>query len=82
MNKLINLETYKRMAKNFVTPNIISYVMTSDGRIIEFSRGHFMGKMYWGVSEFDTNVKTTHRGQCFNQYRLAKMYFNTLLGAF
>jgi len=64
MNKEHQMNSYRRIAKNFMTPDVIEVVMTSDGRIIELSKGTgIKDEKIWGVTEFDTDLKTTRRGQ-------------------
>ncbi len=42
----------KKMGKNFVTPNIIGYYVKGN-RVIEFSKGEFLGKPIFGVTVRD-----------------------------
>ena len=84
MNKEHILEDYHRMGKNFMTPIVKDYVLTSDGRVVELSTGNgIRGEKIWGVSEFKWNkgIETTRRGQMFTSIRDARRYFNILLGA-
>lgn len=86
MNKQNILEQYKRMGKNFMTPNIKDYVLTGDDRIVELSTGYDMGdKQIWGVTELqkiDGQLQTTKRGQMHRSAQSARKHFNQLLGAF
>lgn len=81
MNKEYQMNSYRRIAKNFMTPDVIEFVLTTDGRIIELSKGTGIGnEPIWGVTEFDTDLKTTRRGQMHTSERSARKHFNTLLG--
>lgn len=81
MNKEHQINAYKRIAKNFMTPDVIDFRLTDDGRIIELSQGTGIGRgKIWGVTEFDTNLKTTRRGQMHTSAQSARKHFNTLLG--
>jgi len=86
MTKQNILEQYKRMGKNFMTPNVKSYILTEDNRIVELSSGtDFEGKVIYSVSEFkngDYGLETTKRGQMHRSLKSAKKHFNILLGAF
>lgn len=65
-----------------MTPDIKDVVMTTDGRIIELSTGTgIKNEKIWGVTEFDTNLQTTRRGQMHTSAQSARKHFNTLLGA-
>jgi hypothetical protein len=82
MNIQDQLSRYRKISPNFMTPHIKNYVMSSDGRIIEMSVGEDLdGKKIWGVTEFDTNLKTTRRGQMHRSLVSARRHFNILLGA-
>ena len=86
MNKQHILEQYKRMGKNFMTPDVKKYVMTTDNRIIELSTGFDMdSQKIWGVTELkeeDGILATTKRGQMHRSAKNARKHFNVLLGAF
>lgn len=86
MNKTHMNEDYKRMGKNFVTPDIKEAVTTSDNRIVELSTGIGMkGEKIWGVSEFKYNeegrLETTRREQMHRSASSARRHFNVLLGS-
>jgi len=82
MNKEHQINYYRRIAKNFMTPDVIEFQLTTDGRIIELSKGTGIGnEPIWGVTEFDTDLKTTRRGQMHTSAKSARKHFNTLCGA-
>ena len=82
MNKEHQINAYKRIAKNFMTPDVIEFVLTDDGRIIELSTGAGIGRCkIWGVTEFDKYLQTTRRGQKHTSAKSARKHFNILLGA-
>ena len=75
-------DQYKRMAKNFMTPNVRETEITSDGRLLELSDGYDMdGKNIYGVTEFETidgKLQTTRRGQMHRTIQSARKHFNNL----
>lgn len=81
-NKQHLLEDYKKMAKNFMTPNIREYQLTADNRIIELSAGYGIdGRKIYGVTEFtviDGRLETTRRGQMHNTIISARRHYNNL----
>jgi hypothetical protein len=85
MNKGNILDAYRRMGKNFVTPDVMDYVQTQDGRIVEIAKGTgLMGEKLWGVSEFkdgESGLQPTGRGQLHYSLISARRYFNILLGS-
>jgi len=87
MNKQYIREEYKKMGKNFMTPDIKQFVLTPDNRIVELSTGYDMdGKKIYGVTEFEKvqgeRLQTTKRGQMHRSIQSARKHFNVLLGAF
>lgn len=87
MNITYIKEQNNKMGKNFMTPEIINYTITPDGRIIELSAGLDLdNKKVFGVSEFilndDKKLETTRRGQMHHTKQSARKHFNILLGSF
>lgn len=86
MNRQHIKESYEKMGKNFMTPDVIDYRFTKDYKVIELSKGHAIdGKQIWGVTEFETidgRLQTTRRGQMHTSLKSARKHFNILLGCF
>jgi len=77
-------EEYKKIAPNFMTPDVKDFVLTPDNRIIELSTGTGIdGKPIWGVTEFTKEqgerLQTTRRGQMHTSAKSARKHFNILL---
>lgn len=80
MIKENHIQAYRRISPNFMTPNILEYVMTPDNRIIELSQGTGIGgESIWGVTEFDEELHTTRRGQMHRSKKSARIHFNKLI---
>ncbi len=84
MNKSHIYEEYKRMGKNFMTPNVKKYEAI-DNRIIELSTGFgFDNKLIIGVSEFEYDsgkLESTGRGEIFYTLKEANRYYKQLLNS-
>lgn len=76
-------EQYLRMGKNFMTPKVRDWTVTSDNRVLELSEGHgIAGEKIYGVSEFemiDGKLRTTKRGQMHRSATSARSQFNNLM---
>lgn len=77
-------KAYHQMAKNFMTPNVIDFTITSN-RVIELSKGEGIGGgTIWGVSEFTydgVSFDKTRRGQMFHGGTEAKSHYNKLVSS-
>lgn len=75
------LETYMRMGKNFMTPNVIKFEQC-ENRILELSSGFGIDTQpIWGVTEFEWDglrLESTGNGKCFQNPKEAEKYYSLL----
>lgn len=83
MNKQTMRESYLKMGKNFMTPEIVDWQI-KDKSLIELSKGHGLnGDRIYGVSIFewvDGKWNTTKGGKMFNhdEHKEAQKFYNEL----
>jgi len=75
-------EDYLKMGKNFMTPNIEKYTITTNGRIVELSTGTGVeGEKIWGVTELeriDGRLETTRQSGMFTTLKEANKHYKLL----
>jgi len=73
---------YKKIAPNFMTPEILKYEIDGD-RIVELSKGTGIGGgVIYGVTELvyeDSRLSTTKRGQMCRSKQVANRLYKYLL---